>query len=149
MDKDVEEIMQRAVKKIEREVVIDLSARLPYGVKMQVDYHNGDKPFVGTLRRIDYGSVDTLVVDTHVEIVNESGCALYLINLTKPYLRPMSSGMTEEERREYNKIKCLILPYDAFNYAEFDWLMAHHFDVRNLIERGLAIEAPVGVYDSK
>lgn len=135
-----------AVKKIERQVMIDLSARLPYRVKMQVDYHDGDKPFIGALRRIDYGSANTLVVDTHVEVVNESGCALYLINHTKPYLRSMSS-MTEEERREYNKIKCLICPDDAFNYAEFDWLMAHHYDVRNLIERGLAIEAPVGMYN--
>jgi hypothetical protein len=29
----------------------------------------------------------------------------------------------------------------------FDWLNAHHFDYRGLIERGLAIEAPEGMYN--
>jgi len=28
----------------------------------------------------------------------------------------------------------------------FDWLNAHHFDYRGLIERGLALEAPEGMY---
>ena len=52
--------------------------------------------------------------------------------IVKPYLRPMSS-MTEEERNEQYK-------YSAFNNIEyFDWLNAHHFDYRGLIEKGLAI----------
>lgn len=29
----------------------------------------------------------------------------------------------------------------------FDWLNAHHFDYRGLIEKGLAIEAPEGMYE--
>jgi hypothetical protein len=28
----------------------------------------------------------------------------------------------------------------------YDWLNAHHFDFRNLIERGLALEALEGMY---
>jgi hypothetical protein len=28
----------------------------------------------------------------------------------------------------------------------FDWLNSHHFDYRGLIEKGLAIEAPDGMY---
>jgi hypothetical protein len=27
-----------------------------------------------------------------------------------------------------------------------DWLNVHHFDYRNLIDKGLAIEAPDGMY---
>jgi hypothetical protein len=27
-----------------------------------------------------------------------------------------------------------------------DWLNAHHFDYRGLIEKGLALEAPKGMY---
>ena len=27
-----------------------------------------------------------------------------------------------------------------------DWLNAHHFDYRGLIEKGLALEAPEGMY---
>ena len=29
----------------------------------------------------------------------------------------------------------------------FDWLNAHHFDYRGLIEKGLALEAPEGMYN--
>ena len=51
----------------------------------------------------------------------------------KPYLRPMSS-MTEEERKYFRKL--------AFPYDFVDALNKHHFDYRNLIEKGLALEAP-------
>jgi len=65
----------------------------------------------------------------------------------KPYLRPMSS-MTEEEIRELNNIPSTKnyeivkgdLPWDLVNYKQMDWLNAHHFDYRGLIEKGLAIE---------
>lgn len=57
----------------------------------------------------------------------------------KPYLRPMPS-MTEEEEDELNSAR-------MGNYGEdVDWLNAHHFDYRGLIEKGLAIEAPEDVY---
>ena len=85
----------------------------------------------------------------------------------KPYLRPMSS-MTEKEfskLKEYSGLiydqidltsfqdeayKCLDfylseVPADVVILV-FDWLNAHHFDYRGLIERGLAIEAPEGMY---
>ena len=32
------------------------------------------------------------------------------------------------------------------NYKGIDWLNAHHFDYRGLIEKGLALEAPEGMY---
>jgi hypothetical protein len=61
------------------------------------------------------------------------------------------SDMTEEERRELGKIPAITeyidetLP-DVPNYIEvarpeqLDWLNAHHFDYRELIPKGLAIE---------
>lgn len=59
----------------------------------------------------------------------------------KPYLRPMSS-MTEEERLlfyqntlQYNEET----GYSEYTYKSIDWLNAHHFDFRGLIEKGLAI----------
>lgn len=65
----------------------------------------------------------------------------------KPYLRPMSS-MTEEERYEYDSFFNLDYGYmDAgavFDVA--DWINAHHFDFRGLIEKGLALEAPEYMY---
>jgi len=30
-----------------------------------------------------------------------------------------------------------------------DWKIEHHFDFRGLIEKGLALEAPDGMYDIK
>ena len=56
------------------------------------------------------------------------------------YLRPMSS-MTEEEEIYYNTV------YTTLKfYKKEDWLNAHHFDYRGLIEKGLALEAPEGMY---
>ena len=33
-----------------------------------------------------------------------------------------------------------------FDEVGFDWLNAHHFDYRGLIPKGLALEAPEGMY---
>ena len=65
-----------------------------------------------------------------------------------PYLRPMSS-MTEEERKELTEINCqgnLAEHKYAVFYRSQDWLNAHHFDYRGLIEKGLAFEAPIEMY---
>ena len=61
----------------------------------------------------------------------------------KPYLRSMSS-MTEKEKIDYRAF----FNYDGVEYPEeyIDWLNAHHFDYRNLIEKGLALEAPEDMY---
>lgn len=97
---------------------------------------------------------------------------------TKPYLRPMSS-MTEEEKEElkskcihteteedWEGVRCdvwgiqILDKYDTrrwdnpiwpstINMDAIDWLNAHHFDYRGLIEKGLALEAPEGMYDIK
>lgn len=69
----------------------------------------------------------------------------------KPYLRPLSS-MTEDEKSEYKKT------FDTYengmgtkltcqSYQTFDWLNAHHFDYRGLIELGLALEALPKMYN--
>ena len=58
----------------------------------------------------------------------------------KPYLRPMSS-MTEDEGVELDNTVIM------GNYGDdADWLNAHHFDYRGLIKKGLALEAPEGMY---
>ena len=58
-----------------------------------------------------------------------------ITNNSRLYLRPMSS-MTEEEKCEFNSY------YNMFNnnpVGLIDWLNAHYFDYRRLIEKGLAI----------
>ena len=75
----------------------------------------------------------------------------YAIEDVKPYLRPMSS-MTEEERKEILSIDYAQIhtgncwSWTFANHKQIDWLNAHHFDYRGLIEKGLAMEAPEGMY---
>ena len=112
----------------------DLSARLPYGVIVRLDYRDGTI----VTREMGIGSFHDMLFG------NTKG---------KPYLRQMSS-MTEEEYKEYSKLWDLQdkFPTDAdirFKIDVFDWLNAHHFDYRGLIERGLALEAPEGMYNIK
>ncbi len=124
----------------------DLSARLPYGVIVELDEKFGFNKGTHTLVK---------------ELLD-----LYCVEGIKPYLRPMTS-MTEEEKKEmlaiferpcenpklevdeycditYTKYaeshRVIDMYYDAEQQAEWlDWLNAHHFDYRGLIERGLAI----------
>lgn len=67
-----------------------------------------------------------------------------------PYLRSMES-MTKIEKEIYKSLKEDI----DEDYCEIkqlpliDWLNTNHFDYRSLIERGLAIEAPKDMYETK
>lgn len=105
----------------------DLSARLMYGVMCQVDD--------GAAGLNDGKLVE---IDISKELVRFDADYYWdaYIDDVRPYLRPMSS-MTEEELKEFQKLRD-ITPLDWLPLAH-DWLNAHHFDYRGLIERGLAI----------
>ena len=69
---------------------------------------------------------------------------MYTIEDIKPYLRTMSS-MTEEEYNEYRNIdnRSYTCPIDYAHIPasdRIDWLLKNHFDYRELIPKGLAIE---------
>ena len=52
--------------------------------------------------------------------------------------------MTEEERRTYDELAC---DFDGISMSNsIDWLNENMFDYRGLIEKGLALEAPEGMY---
>lgn len=116
----------------------DLCARLPYGVKFtsfgeDMKYHS--RPT--TLRQIFYNEeYDANIIEGDNDISS-------ILDFIKPYLRPMSS-MTAEESKELNVV------FDncdtEYRVEAQDWLLAHHFDYRGLIEKGLALEAPVDMY---
>jgi len=139
----------------EKELLLkDLCARLPYEVKCLVSFDDGTKHIM-TLKTGLPNSFGRW--DFYNE--NCSGCS----NNFKPYLRPMSS-MTEEEREELsdylceqvmsNKIGITIPPNPTQGKGIpfiwmgdcLDWLNEHHFDYRGLIEKGLALAAPEGMY---
>lgn len=95
-------------------------------------------------------------IDGDEVYLNVDTDSFYVENI-KPYLRPMSS-MSEEEKKEYEKaceLDTEILsnhPMDGTTpfpvlYNSQDYLNSIHVDYRGLIKKGLAIEAPEGMYN--
>lgn len=70
-------------------------------------------------------------------------------NEIKTYLRSMSS-MMEEENKQYQTLTPIVeVVFEDDASRLIDWLNAHHFDYRGLIEMNLAIEAPEGMYENE
>lgn len=146
----------------------DLCARLPYKVRCKcVSGLGGGETEKGVLKYV--GNCYVVISNYYEGVPLHSGFVnnvFYPIENIKPYLRPLSS-MTEEE---FQKLRS-ICPHSMINktnvtgwfvgingsdygrisrvdeISEFiDWLNAHHFDYRSLIKKGLALEAPEGMY---
>ncbi len=122
-------------------LLIDLSARLPYRVILKV-YHSA-KNYINDCGETEDEHLGNLIQSIFIE-----GFIWF-----RPYLRPMSS-MTEEEKEEFDNLYNWSCPNSKFLRTKIidvseliDWLNAHHFDYRGLIENGLALEAPEGMYN--
>ena len=133
-------------------LLIDLCARLPYGVKMKYKDEEG----VSTLCQIDTFYTDIDGFHCLIRMAEPPGI-FYDLNEFKPYLRPMSS-MTEEEENEFISLNAVPSPCQLPNHTRMswysnatmlDWLNAHHFDYRGLITMGLALEAPERMYKTE
>ena len=125
-------------------LLVDICARLPYGVKL------GFKDSVLILEPEQY-DVFTRQLFTN-QVYPESDAVIklgYEIQNYSPYLRPMSS-MTEEEEEEYKdylrSIEGQLIGFQGRVIWVIDWLNAHHFDYRGLIDKGLALEASKNMY---
>lgn len=142
-------------------LLMDLCARLPYGVKCKIRYTFNNETTFGE-------DVEAEEDDVLVKIDMQSKSAYFdwygdfiSIEDAKPYLRLMSS-MTDEEYKEYDKATDLDVADSAETLREnlkaktrvriskcyhgTDWLNAHHFDYRGLIPMGLALEASEEMY---
>lgn len=118
----------------------DLCARLPYGVVIE---HEGDLSRLDTIFMCDSISISSTSMDKNLSYNLD-------LNEIKPYLFPLSS-MTEEQRKELQKLYFDYVSDEIFNDTEFvyhydcihliDWLNKNHFDYRGLIEKDLAIDA--------
>ena len=105
-------------------LVQDLCSRLPYGVKVLYKHSVFD---------IDY--ISSMYEEVHLDIVDN-----YTIGISevKPYLF-LFFFMTEEQYKEYwelehnGNMEHLSLPL-------LEWLNKNHFDYRDLIPKGLAID---------
>ncbi len=151
------------MKQEEKNLLIGvLAALLPYEIKVQVcnitDYTPVLKGIIG----------DEIFVQFDYARPIKNGDSTYNIikDKVKPYLRPMSS-MTDEERLDLSKLtndrfkfylytnmpQILCCGGSQYNYLDglsiIDWLNEHHFDYHGLIEKGLALEAPEGMYNFK
>lgn len=99
------------------------------------------------------------------ELISELNLSIRLVELfigndefiIKPYLRPMSS-MTEEEKqmmdslwKDNNRLVFAdpdeVRRYKFYDISVVDFLNSRHFDYRGLIKKGLALEAPKGMYN--
>ena len=138
-------------------LTIDLGGRLRHGVICNTPKGDGHLCSINqTIFGTEYG---VNISATERDYFNDRDAAI------KPYLRPMSS-MTEEEKKEMHEklsptgtaiykeegISTPLNHYGEWIPYEYmsriiDWLNAHHFDYRGLIPKGLAIEAPEGMYN--
>lgn len=118
----------------------DLCARLPYGVKINIR-----SDYTLTMEDMEFNAYHLTAVSYDFEY-----------RRLRPYLRPMLS-MTEEEKEEIRQQFCYEweesvteLMYYSIEIGDadclIDWFLEHHFDFRGLIPKGLALEAPEGMY---
>ena len=135
----------------------ELSTRMPYGLKVQCD----DYLFTFDEKHMGVGAVYTDYYGKQLEspYIILSGC--YYGDNIKPYLYPLSS-MTEEQCEELRQVSGLDVDLDSIRlgrvsligdiaidclYDAIDWFNKNHFDYRELIPLGLAIDATgLGIY---
>jgi len=130
-----------------------ICAMLSYGLMCQVD--------VGAAG-FDDGKLEEIDIPNERVRFADDGYWDADIDDVKPYLRPLTSMTTEEEyefhqimKRNSDKSLSLMDYNDHLQQLSFfiivgveivDWLNKHHFDYYGLIEKGLALEAPKGMY---
>lgn len=127
-------------------LLVDLCTRLPYGVKAWED--DEYPPF-------------TIIGYDGTDFIDNDGWE-HRIGGFKPHLRPMSS-MTDEEKEELKNISARYIDeWENAKTAEEKWELgaktsymnavfynSHHLDWNGLIDKGLALEAPDGMYNKK
>lgn len=113
-------------------VLQDLCARIPYGVIVHVESHDG-----GVSHNFD--NILMGVQKDYAIVMRKNGIITHfpiaLGGSVKPYLRSLSSMTPEENKYRYHNF----LGFEGNKLQYLDWLNSHHFDYRGLIEKGLAI----------
>ena len=110
----------------------DLCARLPYGVCCNIGL---DYPL--QLQSLFVDKLDGILLDFYED---GKDYQVYLSEV-KPYLFPLSS-MTKGQKYEYQYITERWMYDPAYSISDStDWLNKNHFDYRDLIKKGLAIDA--------
>lgn len=116
-------------------LITEICYRLPYGVKFSA---RGGK-LIHTAAQIN---VETGIIST-ATILSIS------VERVKIYLRSLST-MTEEEKLLFYQNTLTFnekTGHSELTIKSVDWLNKHHFDYRGLIQKGLAEEMPVDMYE--
>lgn len=123
----------------DRELLLkDLNARLHCRVKVTT-----------ANPAVKLGVISGISIKGNISVETKDADIVFDCTEVKPYLRPMSD-MTEEEVNEFERITDNLLENGTSEEVwstVIDWLNAHHFDYRGLIEKGLALRAPDGTYN--
>ena len=154
------------------ELLVALCGYLPYGVN--VSYKDSKGKFCrATVEAIGHSAINCNIHDNsyHDDLSvlpfdkdyiyeNPKTAETYVCtDEVQIFLRPMSS-MTEDEKqtmdnlwKDNNKLVFAdpseIRRYRFYDISVVDFLNSCHFDYRGLIEKGLAIAAPEGMYNTK
>jgi hypothetical protein len=131
----------------------DLCARLPYGVRGTVKTTDGNGQEI-----TDDGIINSAFINEHGKAYICIESAEYELEDVKPYLRTMSS-MTVEEEAQVHRFMDIVTDEnygDGYSPSAWDamngfvqYCDSHHLDHRGLIFRGLALEAPEGMYNDQ
>jgi len=123
-------------------LIIDLTSRINYGVICLIERVDDFGPIHRDEKLTGFCFDDR--GGFYFEV--SGGLGIDFAEKIMPYLRPMSS-MTKEEKETYemffNEDGLLDTSVDTY----VDWLLEGHFDWRGLISKGLALEAPEGMYN--
>lgn len=130
----------------------DLCARSPYGVKFHYysEFADGEDP--------EFDNTITVVDTADWQILDEDHKDFIPIRKILPYLRPMSS-MTDEEKSYVQQCIDIVEAEnygDSYSPAAWDamsdftnYCYERHLDLHGLIPKGLALNAPEGMYEIK
>lgn len=124
---------------------------LPYGLICSVTHHDEDTgepvELLGEIRGVrSDGCVEFFYLPEHCE--EDGAFNIFPIESVKPCLRLMEpSAMTVSEGRAYSRLLDFFCGQATFRMMT-DFLNRNHFDHRGLIGKGLAVEAPNGLYSN-
>ena len=136
-------------------LLIVLSVGLPYGIKV-LNTAEG----LNEICKLDSIMTSRSGRDCFVGLTLLDDSIMTGIEMVKPFLRPMSS-MTEEEKQMLNNFASDMGDkwFDASSNNDrwaitiensrrsVEYLYSKHLDLHGLIPKGLALEAPEGMYD--
>ena len=123
-------------------LIKDISARLPYGV-IGIYSWKGNKPYNRELTGSLYDELNSSWDSTE-----DSEFIAYLFPLSSmtdkdliEFLQINGMNLNSDELKTFRRGQTTIVSTLSSYSRCIDWLNAHHFDYRGLIEKGLAIDA--------